>query len=175
MARSVSETYLTHCLSFHSNWGLLRPFIGNNSQVSLLKGIFSRNSSPKPWHCDNTLLDMHQQGGNAFRGVQAFPEPLKTQTCSVGWSVDSLEWTLKLHLLQNKNCILSPQRSCCSQRTEHIRFGNCFINIDIIVILTSVIQSYQQWQRSPRVQRHWPVWSFFRKPMLPSVGWRWKP
>lgn len=54
-----------------------------------------------------------------------------------------------------------PQRSCCSQRMEYMRFGNCFINIDIIVVLTSVIQSYQQWQRSPRVQSHWPVWSFF--------------
>lgn len=49
-----------------------------------------------------------------------------------------------------------PQRSCCSQRAEHMRFGNCFINIDIIVVLTSVIQSYQQW-----VQSHWPVWPFF--------------
>lgn len=36
-------------------------------------------------------------------------------------------------------------------------FGNYFINIDIIVILTSVTQSYQQWMRSQRVRCDWPV------------------
>lgn len=144
--------------------------------MSLLKGIFSRNPSPKPWCYNRTLLFMHQQEGNAFRGVQAFPEPLKAQICSVVWSVDSLERTLKLRLLQNR-LYPFPQRSCCSQRMEHMRFGNCFINIDIIVVLISVSQSYQQRQRSPRVQSHWSVWSFFlfdfRRPMLPSVCWRW--
>lgn len=33
-----------------------------------------------------------------------------------------------------------------------MKFGSCFINIDLIVVLTSVIQSYQRWQRSQRVQ-----------------------
>ena len=151
MASSASETYLSHFLSSHSNWGLLKSFTDDKSLCLSLKGSLI-GTLVQSLEAVTAQFWTHTSRKGCIRVHQSLPRAPKITNvfCSVVcWQPPN---GYSSYTYYRKKDYPFHQSPCFSSRLEHMKFGSRFINIDLIVVLTSVIQSYQRWQRSQWVQ-----------------------